>query len=370
MKRLRVALVTHYFPAHRGGVELVAWELARRLAERGAAEIVWHASATEAPPPERSGLRCVPAPAWNIAERRLGFPYPLWTPRALSSLAATVRESDVLHIHDCLYLPNVAAWAAAKRAGKPVLVTQHVGMVPYRSVVLRALLASANRLLGGPILGRSSQAVFVSAAVLEYFAGFVRFDNRPLRIPNGVDTTVFTPAAHERRDGDRPVALFVGRFVEKKGLALLRQLATSMPQVHWVFAGWGPIEPERWNLANVTVRRNLSQEELVPLYRAADLLVLPSVGEGFPLVIQEAMACGTPALVSTETAAGCPEAAAVLLAEPLGEDAAPRWQSRLESLFKGASAERKRRAAEFAHREWSWDRCTARYEELLLACAG
>ncbi|MGH8747289.1 MAG: glycosyltransferase, partial [Burkholderiales bacterium] len=114
----------------------------------------------------------------------------------------------------------------------------------------------------------------------------------------------------------------------------------------------------------------LSQEQLVPLYQAADLLVLPSVGEGFPLVVQEAMACGTPALVGEETAAGCPETGDLLLREPVAEDgAASRWRIRLESLLGGEDTLRslRPRVAEFARATWSWDRTAERYGEILRA---
>jgi len=373
---MRIALVTHYYPAHRGGVELVAGEIARALAASHGAEIAWHASDCD-PAPAIPGVRCVPSRACNAVERRLGVPYPLWSPRALLLAGRAARAADALHLHDCLYLPNLFAYAAARLAGRPVLVTQHVGMVPYRSALLRALLWTAYRVLGRIVLGGATQVVFVSHSVRRYFEGFVRFRSPPLVVANGVDTTVYRPVDELHRRALRaelgvpegvPLLLFVGRFVEKKGLPVLRELAARLPGARWIFAGWGALDPQRWALPNVAVVRDRSGAQLAPLYQAADLLVLPSVGEGFPLVVQEAMACGTPALVGAETAAGCPDAAQVLLAEPAeGVDVVARWERRLRELTGERSALSALRApvAAYAAANWSWERCAARYAQLL-----
>lgn len=378
---VRVALVSHYFPAHRGGVEAVANEIASRVAASGAAEIAWHASDCDPPPSaELPGLRYVAARSCNFIERRAGFPYPLWSPAALADLARAVWQSDAVHLHDCLYLPNIFAFLVAALRRRPVIVTQHIGMVPYRNPVLRLLLAAANRVLGALLLGRATQAVFVSDAVRRHFQRFVRFRNPPLYVPNGVETALFRPAEEAQRRALReqlgvrarqPMLLFVGRFVEKKGLAVLRSLAQRLPQARWFFAGWGPLDPQGWALPNVSVERAAAKQRLVNLYQAADLLVLPSVGEGFPLVVQEAMACGTPALVGEETAAGCPEAAHLLYSEAVGgADIAERWAARIRVLLgsPGVLEAQRPGVARFAREHWSWEQCAARYAELLRAC--
>lgn len=378
---LRVVLVTHYFPEHRGGVERIAGELALRLVAAGVARIDWYASDCDRPPPPAPRLEAFPQRSWNFAERRLGVPYPVWSPAALRRLARACQAADVVHLHDCLYVPSLAAFAAARRAKRPVVVTQHVGHVPYRNPLLSALHHLANRWLGRAVLGGADRTIFESQSVLEYFARFVRYRAAPTLIENGVDTEAFKPATAAERalvrqrigvPANRPLLLFVGRFVEKKGLPVLRELTERLQDAHWLFAGWGPLDPGDWSRPNVTVLRRPQPRDLPALYHAADLLVLPSVGEGMPLSVQEAMACGTPALVGTETAAGSPHATGVLLAEPAaGTDTAERWAARLQSLL--AAPDRlvalRAEAAAYAREHWSWEACASRYAEILWACA-
>ena len=178
----RVTLVTHYYPAHRGGVERIAGQLAERLAAGGIAEIEWHASDCDAAPAAVRGIKTVPAPSWNGIERLLGFPYPLWSLRALRRLAEACRTADVVHLHDCLYFPCIVAYLAARRAGRPVIVTQHIGHVPYRNPLLGGLQRIANGILGRWILGGADRVVFESATVQDHFVRFVRFRSPPALI--------------------------------------------------------------------------------------------------------------------------------------------------------------------------------------------
>jgi len=377
---MRITLVTHYFPAHHGGVEIVAGHLAHALASAHGASITWHASDSDTAP-RIPGVECVPAKACNAAERHLGFPYPLWSPGALLAVSRAARRSQVLHLHDCLYMANIVACIAARLAGRPVIVTQHVGMVPYRSRLLRALLSAGYRILGHFVLRHATQVIFVSHAVRRYFEMFVRFRSPALIVANGVDTRTFRPtdAAQRRRlradlgvaDGV-PLLIFVGRFVEKKGLPVLRELARRLSHARWIFAGWGALDPEAWALPNVTVVRGRSGAGLTGLYQAADLLVLPSVGEGFPLVVQEAMACGTPALVGTETAAGWPDTGDLLYtAETGGADVARHWERRLRDVLSEPRelVAMRDKVAAYAATHWSWEQCAARYAAILRQCA-
>lgn len=376
-----LVLVTHYFPAHRGGVEQVAAELAGRLVEAYGWTVTWMASDVDPPPVDLPGsVRLVPAPAWNGMERRIGVPWPIWSPRALYALWRAIGRADAAHVHDALYFGNAFAWLFARARGVPVVVTQHVGTIPFKSSLLRAVHALANRTLGRLVLSTAHQVVFISPAVQQAFESFCRFRAPPVYWPNGVDAAVYTPdgavADHQaitdvRSAGGR-VFLFVGRFVEKKGLSVLRELATAFSDDLWVFAGQGPLDPGRWDCSNVLVVRGESGPGLARYYRAADLLVLPSIGEGFPLVVQESMACGTPAMVGEETAEGCPDARHLMLVEHVGaKDSVACWVRHLSDIRGNPRQLLALRAAvaNFAHEHWSWESTAARYAELLESIA-
>jgi len=359
---MRLLIVTHYYPEHRGGIEIVAGELARRLAASGI-DIRWAASATATTADAVPGIRRVPMSAWNVAEDRLGFPYPLWSLSSLQQLRSLVDWSDVVHLHDSLYLGNFLACRMARQAGKPVVVTQHIGEVPYKSPLLRGMLHVANRTVARRVLGAADRCVFISPRVRDFFQQFVRFREPPQYVPNGVDTDRFRPIAEGERlkareqlgwPCDRLVCFFAGRFVEKKGLPTLRSTAMQLPECHFAFAGWGPLDPAAWGLPNVRSHGSLGAEELAMCYRAADLLVLPSVGEGFPLVVQEAAACGTPALISTETATGHDAINAfTYVCDPDAASVVAKLQTII--AHRADLAERREKAAEFARRHWNWD---------------
>ena len=106
-------------------------------------------------------------------ERRTGVPWPVWSPCALLGLWRAVGKAEIVHIHDALYFGNAFAWLFARLQGIPLIVTQHVGNVPFRSALLRAIHAFANRTLGRLVLSTADQVVFISPSVRQEYRTFL-----------------------------------------------------------------------------------------------------------------------------------------------------------------------------------------------------
>ncbi len=360
---MQVVLVSPFYPSHRGGVEIVAGQLAARMAAAGCA-IVWCASDTDEPP-ELNGVQCVPMRTFNGIERLSGMPYPLWSSASLRQLSRLIKESDAVHLHDCIYAGSLAAAWLARSHGKRFVVTQHIGQRPLPPW-LRPVLAAANRLGAWSALRHAAGVAFISPVVRSYFESLLGPVPTFRHVPNGVDTALFSPSPDEpisQRaalgfDPLRPLILFVGRFVPVKRLPIIRAMADLRPDWQWCLIGQGPEDPVGWGLPNVRVLGPMPQAELVRYYRAADLLVLPSESEGFPLVVQEAMACGLPACMPASIAAGSTAPSSLWVELPdrpgceaeLGIAAIEGWMARSKSELIAQRQD----CADFAARTWSW----------------
>ncbi len=131
-------------------------------------------------------------------------------------------------------------------------------------------------------------------------------ERRLLRLPLGVDVERFTPPAQPRRDGPLRL-LYVGRLELLKGIPYLLQAVRGLAGVELTLAGWVLPEIEsvlrQFDAPFIHLLGQRSAAELPELYRAADVLLFPSVNDAMGLVLLEAMACGLPVVASENSGA-------------------------------------------------------------------
>ncbi len=207
---------------------------------------------------------------------------------------------------------------AARRLGLPLLVRGDSHDLRRRGAPTRLLHRAFLKLFDGfLVVGKANRRFYRRRGV----AGSRLFD-----CPHFVDNERFAAqhaeALLQRRElrarwgvpEAAVCALFAGKLVEVKNLPealdALRVAAAAAPRLHLLVAGDGPLgeelraRVEREQLP-VSFAGFLNQGEIAQAYAAADFLLLPSRSETWGLVVNEAMACGLPAVVSDGV--GCAE---------------------------------------------------------------
>ncbi|MEI6641487.1 MAG: glycosyltransferase family 4 protein [Novosphingobium sp.] len=367
-RRMRFLVVSHFYAGHGGGIERVAAQMCNHLAARGHA-VSWAASAGDDPLTGKD-VAIAALPCINPTEALTGLPMPIPGPRGMARLWSATKAADMVVVHDALYCTSILAAVFAKMQRKPVILVQHVAEIAFASARMRRVMALANRLVTRPMLRGADQVVFISDTVRQFF-GQLRMKRPPLLQFNGVDTGVFHPGQAERSVFNLPASglmvAFVGRFVEKKGLSILQAVARQSPDIQFALAGAGPIDPCRWDLPNVHVLGALPPERIAALFRSADCLLLPSVGEGYPLVIQEALAVGLTVICGEESARADPAASAWLQGVEIDLQDVAGSAARVARVVNEneARSEASRQAViDYSQRHYSWAGFAARLESV------
>lgn len=359
---MRILLVSANFRPSVGGIERFTEVLAAGLATRGHDVTVLCCRKDRAPLHEHAaGFRIVRLPATYVLHRALRIPYPLPAPLGLLRTVPTLlRHADVVHVQDGIYATSAAALGWARRIGIPSVLTQHVAFVPQRNAALDAVERVALRTLGRSVR-LATRVVTLNPAVANWAErqwGLDGVEALPVGVPeirNSVDVAAVRASFGLPRD--RFLALFVGRDVPKKGLDYF--LGASDPAYELVAVTDRPTARE----SRAHIVPFMQPERLHELLAAVDAFVLPSIAEGFPVSIQEALAAGLP--VVTTGGEGYDHylrSGEVLLVERSAE--AVRRELRRLATDDALRTELSRRAYEAAHREFGVDRFVEAYEAL------
>lgn len=212
-------------------------------------------------------------------------------------------DFDVIDAH--YYYPDgVAAALLARHFNKPFTITARGS-----DVNLIANYPIPRRLMQWASQGAIA-SIGVSAALTKVMLQIGMPGSSLMTMPNGVDLNLFRahpPAAARTELGwpQGPTLLSVGNLVENKGHHIAIEALAQLPEFRLVIAGEGPQRRSlellaiQINVANrVQFLGRLNQDQLAKCYSAADMLVLASSREGWPNVLLESMACGTPVIAT------------------------------------------------------------------------
>lgn len=274
-------------------------------------------------PPDAPATRRFLAEVLDPVPPRTTIParLPVATPAERAALSALVRAHDVVHVHGVWAVPGLLAGRTCRALGVPYVLTAH-GMLHPEALAQRRL----KKLVGLWALGyrrhvAGAAAIHFLNPVEKARARGVPLPPRTAVIPNGIFPEAFAEARLPPRGrfratlpavGDAPFVLYLARLHRQKGPDLLAEafavVARERPDVHLVVAG--PDQGARADLAARVARHGLQArvhllgpiygDEKLALLRDAAVYCLPSRQEGFSVGITEALAIGTPCVV-TET---------------------------------------------------------------------
>lgn len=307
----RVLHVSNQISPHTGGLETVVAAETHGLRDRGwQVSVLSSADTLEPGVRAEDGVRTVRMRGWNGLEDRFGVPFNVFSPRALLAMRAEVRRADLVHIHDVIYLISWAAALWCRLARTPYVVHRHVGVVHHPSAVVRLAQSLVLGSLARGVLAHAEAILPIDEHIAAGLRESVRDPSRVEVLGNGVDAARFRPtSADERRRArrahglpvDRPLALFVGRNVPKKGFSTVAKAASDDYDI--VFVG-GP-RPAGLDDPRLHFTGALPPAEMPAVYGCADVMVIASVGE-CPLTVLEAMSSGLPVLVNDDPALHSP----------------------------------------------------------------
>lgn len=226
------------------------------------------------------------------------YPYhPLWSllPPSLCR-AIKFPKSDIIHA-----TPDHPLWK--KQPDTPLVLTFHNYVLDQ---YMKKKAGFSQNIYYSTILKKytiqSVNQAQVITAVSSFTANLVKNElnlNQDIKvIYNGVDTNKFIPKQKTINKKNVNV-LFVGNMTNRKGMHLLKEISNKLEKNIYLYTTKGlrknTFNTKHDNLIDVG---NIPYSSMPDLYNKADILLFPTLREGFGLAVAEAMSCGLPVVAS------------------------------------------------------------------------
>lgn len=220
-----------------------------------------------------------------------------------SRLNRVKNDYDIIHAHSHLFFSTLLCAIIRKKGSSPLVVTNH-GIVSQR--VPKCINNIYNRTFAKWIF-KSADKIICYTEEEKFIIGNWGIDLEKIDvIHNGINTDLFTPKNTKKTNQ----LLWVGRFIPGKGVEYLidafKIVSDKHPQYNLLMIGNGPLKNNIKKRINslgledkIVIKEFIPNSEIPQLYQNSDIFVLPSLEEGVPRTILEAMSCGIP-IVCTE----------------------------------------------------------------------
>lgn len=325
LRGLDTLKVLHVIPSispRRGGPSQAAIEMVTALRQRQVdAAILTTNDDCE------SLLTDLPTGRWTTYKGVPVLAFPRWSPPigALREFAFSpglsawlpkhIRNFDLLHVHALFSFPSTMAMVQSRQARVPYLLRTIGQLSPWSLARSKARKQLMLRLVENRNIESARFLHFTTS--LERDECFMALGQSlpSLVSPLGVRLPLLIPQRSERSDGLRLV--FLSRLHPKKQLEVLlralAQLQLVSPQTAWQLDIAGTGDPayvaslkDLAQLLNVAPRcrwlGHVQGEAKTSLLQEADWFVLPSAAENFGIAVVEALAAGTPVIVTPQVA--------------------------------------------------------------------
>jgi glycosyltransferase involved in cell wall biosynthesis len=321
LRILHVAYIYPPTPNVADGITNVVYNVTQELAKRGHEVAVYTSDMLDL-----HGNASIKTKKEVINDVTVYYLQSLWryktfivTPSILALLSKKLNTFNIIHIHDCRSFQGIFAYLFAKMKNVPYVFQPHGSYLFSLSDSLSKTVAkiALDKLVSGKIIQNASKVIALSKVEAEaYKCAGVPAETIAI-IPNGIDLTEYSvlpsSGSFKKKFGLNKyskIVLYLGRIHEIKGIDILvkafAKILHQLDNVRLVIVGPNDgyldvIEALTKTLQiedKVLVLGPLYGEAKLEAYVDADIFVLPSRYDTFPMTVLEAYACGKPVIAS------------------------------------------------------------------------